>query len=311
MRGRPWIDAGEGDGDAGEGDGDGDAAAELGVAEEVARLRLVEVVLELLLRIGRVQQRRHAASADHRQEHEHQFEGVGEGERHDVARADTKVAHERAAASSTSASRSPCVSSCSPRKDKARRDGKAAAAFFSSSVSVRACGGATASAIGGACLVALLLSRLLLLLLLLYSSWRNAQATQIRFGHHTRSTGAPPESSAHLIAGCAFAAGAWARLGIAITEDEVATLWCIQPPSGMPVAHFNVFMLLCCWRIWKHRHDVVFHSLPPCYNRLFAGCREDAELWSCRLPQADRHIAQHWASMFHSLTSSVTISNNM
>jgi hypothetical protein len=74
--------------------------------------------------------------------------------------------------------------------------------------------------------------------------------------------GSGVESTAHLIAGCAFSAGFWRRLNIDISEDEVASLWTIQPPTHLSAAHYNTFLLLCCWRLWKHRHDVVFRSLP-------------------------------------------------
>jgi hypothetical protein len=46
------------------------------------------------------------------------------------------------------------------------------------------------------------------------------------------------ESAAHLIAGWSFSAGFWRKIGMEL------------------IAHFNAFLLLCCWRLWKHRHDV-------------------------------------------------------
>jgi hypothetical protein len=65
----------------------------------------------------------------------------------------------------------------------------------------------------------------------------------------------------HLISGCPFAVGFWARLGMSLTEEDASHLWCVRSPGHLPAAHFNVFLLLCCWRLWKHRHDVVFRSL--------------------------------------------------
>jgi hypothetical protein len=41
------------------------------------------------------------------------------------------------------------------------------------------------------------------------------------------------------------------------------------------------------------------------YNRLLTGCREDVELWACRLPHRDKYVALAWASMFSSRTSAV------
>jgi hypothetical protein len=79
-----------------------------------------------------------------------------------------------------------------------------------------------------------------------------------------------------------------------------AAVWDVRPPVHLPVAHFNVFLLLCCWRLWKHRYDVTFRYLPPCYNQLLAGCREDADLWACRLLNANRHVALAWAEVFSS-----------
>ncbi|TVU01445.1 hypothetical protein EJB05_53095, partial [Eragrostis curvula] len=123
--------------------------------------------------------------------------------------------------------------------------------------------------------------------------------------------GTQVETVSHLIAGCPFAAGFWQRIGINLSEEAVSSLWQVQSPVTMPAAHFNAFLLLCCWRLWNYRHDVVFRSMPLCYARLFAKCREDAELLSCRLSRADRHVAQTWASMFPSQPSSVPNSNDM
>ena len=118
--------------------------------------------------------------------------------------------------------------------------------------------------------------------------------------------GSGVESAAHLIAGCPFSAGFWSQVGIELDEDDVASLWNVRPPAHISTTHFNAFLLLCCWRLWKHRHDVVFRSLSSCYSRLFAGCREDAKLWACRLPRSDRCVALAWASVFPSPSSAVT-----
>jgi hypothetical protein len=119
------------------------------------------------------------------------------------------------------------------------------------------------------------------------------------------------ESAAHLIAGCSFSSGFWQRVGIEVEEDDVANLWRVRRPPHLPAAHFNALLLLCCWRLWKHRHDVAFRSLPPCYNRLFAGCREDAELWAHRLPVVDRNVTLAWVSMFSSPAPAVTLVTDM
>jgi hypothetical protein len=115
--------------------------------------------------------------------------------------------------------------------------------------------------------------------------------------------GSAIESAAHLIAGCAFSSGFWSCIGVDLTEDDVVNLWGVHPPVHLPTSHFNAFLLLCCWRMWKHRHDITFRSLPSCYNRLLVGCREDVDLWACRLPHADRHVALAWAEVFSSFPS--------
>jgi hypothetical protein len=55
--------------------------------------------------------------------------------------------------------------------------------------------------------------------------------------------------------------------------------------------------------MWKHSHGVTFHSLPPSYNRLLAGCHEGIDLWVRRLPHVDRHVALAWAEVFSSFPS--------
>ncbi|KAF8779024.1 hypothetical protein HU200_003130 [Digitaria exilis] len=50
--------------------------------------------------------------------------------------------------------------------------------------------------------------------------------------------------------------------------------------------------------MWKHRNSVVFNEEQPCHGRLLASCKEDARLWSCRWPAADRGIVDAWCSSF-------------
>jgi hypothetical protein len=92
--------------------------------------------------------------------------------------------------------------------------------------------------------------------------------------------GSATESVAHLIVDCAFSSGFWSHIGVDLTKDDVVNLWGVRPPVHLPTTHFNVFLLICCWRMWKHRHDVTFRSLPSCYDRLLAGCHEDVDLWA-------------------------------
>jgi hypothetical protein len=114
------------------------------------------------------------------------------------------------------------------------------------------------------------------------------------------------ESSVHLISGCPFVVGFWARLGMSLTEEDASHLWCVRSLGHLPAAHLNVFLLLCCWILWKHRHDVVSLSLSLSYERLMDGCRDDAELWSCRLSSNDRYVILAWVSILSSSIPSVT-----
>jgi hypothetical protein len=119
------------------------------------------------------------------------------------------------------------------------------------------------------------------------------------------------ESIAHLIVGCAFSAGFWHHLNIDLSEDEVANLWTIQPPAHLLAAHYNAFLLLCCWRPLKAPTRCGVPLPPPCYDRLFLGCREDAELWACRMPRSDRSVALAWADLFTLPPSTATIVTDM
>ena len=52
-------------------------------------------------------------------------------------------------------------------------------------------------------------------------------------------------------------------LGIDATLGDVAKLWALPRPATIPTRHFDSFVLLICWNLWKHRNDVIFRSLPP------------------------------------------------
>ena len=59
-------------------------------------------------------------------------------------------------------------------------------------------------------------------------------------------------------------------------------------------------ILLCCWHLWNHRHDVVFRGMPPNLHRLLTACREATELWCWRLPAALRCELDYWRNVFFS-----------
>jgi len=71
------------------------------------------------------------------------------------------------------------------------------------------------------------------------------------------------EDCHHLILSCPFANQAWQALGMDATLGDVAKLWALPRPATIPTRHFDSFVLLICWNLWKHRNDVIFRSLPP------------------------------------------------
>jgi len=97
---------------------------------------------------------------------------------------------------------------------------------------------------------------------------------------------------------CQFASQFWSRIGITVHQASVEQLWLLPRPTGVPAQHYHTFLLLCAWQLWKHRHDVIFRSQDPSLLRLLLSCKEEARLWSCRLPQQDKSVAESWCSIF-------------
>ncbi|OEL37942.1 hypothetical protein BAE44_0001042, partial [Dichanthelium oligosanthes] len=106
------------------------------------------------------------------------------------------------------------------------------------------------------------------------------------------------EDCHHLIFTCPFAMHAWRALGIDGSAYRVAELWTVRRPTTVPAKHFDSFLLLVCWQLWKHRNEVVFRNAPASHTRLWMACKEDARLWSCRWPRTDRTIADAWCRLF-------------
>ena len=106
------------------------------------------------------------------------------------------------------------------------------------------------------------------------------------------------ESPDHLILHCTIATQFWAKLGISVHQASVSQLWKLDRPPGVPAQHYSTFLLLCAWQLWKHRHDVVFRSQEPSLLRLLLSCKEEARLWSYRLPRQDKEVADAWCHVF-------------
>jgi hypothetical protein len=108
-----------------------------------------------------------------------------------------------------------------------------------------------------------------------------------------------PETSEHLIFHCPVANQLWTLvLGSPMSFPPINELWNLSRPPSLPPKHYNTFVLLCCWCIWNHRHDVVFRQMRPCLQRLSTACRQTCHLWACRLKNEDSTIPNHWSSVF-------------
>ncbi|OEL28656.1 hypothetical protein BAE44_0010324, partial [Dichanthelium oligosanthes] len=74
---------------------------------------------------------------------------------------------------------------------------------------------------------------------------------------------AAAEDADHIIAKCNFAKNFWAHLGWDAERLPLAAeLWTTKPQAGFPSQALPTMLLLCCWQLWKHQHDVVFRSAP-------------------------------------------------
>ncbi|CAN6371657.1 unnamed protein product [Urochloa humidicola] len=106
------------------------------------------------------------------------------------------------------------------------------------------------------------------------------------------------ETCDHIIFTYPFARQAWGILGVDISTANVRVLWELPHPATVPAKHFDSYLLLVCWQLWKHRNDAVFNRALPSMRRLGMTCKEDAMLWSLRWPQEDRLIAESWCQKF-------------
>lgn len=98
---------------------------------------------------------------------------------------------------------------------------------------------------------------------------------------------------------CSVVAQFWQHIGWGdLAVPEVSRLWEMPRPPAIRPKYFSTIILLCCWQIWNHRHDVVFRHLQPSLPRLLCACQESSRLWGCRLHASERHIVKTWCQMF-------------
>ena len=109
------------------------------------------------------------------------------------------------------------------------------------------------------------------------------------------------EDCDHLFLFCPFAAQVWSKLGMDVQNCEVQTIWTVPHPATIPARHFDSFLLLVCWNIWKHRNEVVFRNLPPSHERLWCACKDEARDWSYRWRAADLPVNDSWCLIFSNM----------
>ena len=111
--------------------------------------------------------------------------------------------------------------------------------------------------------------------------------------------GGQPETASHLILHCSFAASFWRSLGFDIPDDfEARDIHQLPRPASIASSHFDTFVLLCCWHLWKRRNGITFRQESMSLRQTLQACKNEARLWSCRLPCGERNIAAHWCFLF-------------
>jgi len=110
-----------------------------------------------------------------------------------------------------------------------------------------------------------------------------------------------PETAEHLLFFCPFSAAFWQRLGVQLEPDTaVRDLHHLQKPGSLPPTHFDTFVLLCCWQLWKRRNGIVFRQESMTLPQFLQSCKLEARAWSCRLPKWDLGVSNLWCSAFSS-----------
>lgn len=107
------------------------------------------------------------------------------------------------------------------------------------------------------------------------------------------------ETASHLIFHCDFSASFWSALGFSWPSDaNVQDILQLSPPASLPNAHYDTFIALCCWQLWKRRNGIIFRQENMNMRRFLQVCKSEAMSWGCRLPRSDRSLVDTWCSSF-------------
>jgi hypothetical protein len=88
-----------------------------------------------------------------------------------------------------------------------------------------------------------------------------------------------PETTLHLLFRCPFAASFWRALGIELPPGlDIHDVHKIPRPDTIPAAHFDAFILLCCWHLWKRRNGI---TLDRKQCRCAKRCRPAGAMRNC------------------------------
>ena len=110
------------------------------------------------------------------------------------------------------------------------------------------------------------------------------------------------ETAAHIVFHCPFATSFWDTIQVKLPDNMAPSLLPqLQPPALLPCKHFDTFLLLCCWQLWKRRNNVIFRQQQDSLGTILRAAKEEARLWSYRLPQSDLSVGASWCILFDSV----------
>jgi hypothetical protein len=67
-------------------------------------------------------------------------------------------------------------------------------------------------------------------------------------------------------------------------HHDCSRMWELPRPEAILSSHYNCFIQLCRWQVWKNRNEVVFCHEAPSLDRLLQTCKEEAFLLRWQLP---------------------------